>query len=248
MTKLSVFISLVAAALIANEASAASRIISSTGQRAVLIELYTSEGCSSCPPADRWLSRLKDEPRLWKLIVPVAFHVDYWDHLGWRDRFAQTRFSKRQSDYQRHDYLQTVYTPGVMKNGREWRGWRDGEIPIPTDRDNAGILKAGLHNDNTVVEFMPARRYRSPLVLNIALLGFDLSTRVGAGENAGKTLSHDFVVMDFRQISQAPQDGRFRWKLPQRFNTLVQEASGIALWVTAGDDPTPLQTTGGWLK
>jgi hypothetical protein len=249
MTQLSAFISLMAALLIANEAAAASRIMSSEGQRAVLIELYTSEGCSSCPPADRWLSRLKGDPRLWKFIVPVAFHVDYWNYLGWRDRFAQARFSKRQNNYQRHDYLQTVYTPGVMKNGREWRGWHNSKILIPADRDNAGILKAVFDHDNTIVEFMPERRYRTPLVLNITLLGFDLTTRVRAGENTGKTLSHDFVVMDFRQISsEAPQDGRFRWKLPQRFNALVQDAAGIALWVTAGDDPTPLQATGGWLK
>lgn len=61
--------------------------------------------------------------------MPVAFHVNYWNHLGWRDRFADARFAARQSDYLRRDYLQTVYTPGVMKNGREWRGWACMSIP-----------------------------------------------------------------------------------------------------------------------
>lgn len=250
MTKFSVLISLLAAVIIANanDASAASLTITSGKQRTVLIELYTSEGCSSCPPADHWLSRLKGDPRLWKHIVPVAFHVDYWNYLGWRDRFAQARFSKRQSDYERHDYLQTVYTPGVMKNGREWRGWRDGETSAATDKDNAGILKATFHDDDAIAEFTPARRYQTPLMLNIALLGFDLSTRVDAGENAGKILAHDFVVTDFQQIAQAPQAGRFRWKLPKILNGIAKDVSGIALWVTAVDDPTPLQATGGWLK
>ena len=87
MIKLTAFISLIATAAIANHATAASLTLSSQEQRTTLIELYTSEGCSSCPPADRWLSRLKDDPRLWKQIVPLAFHVDYWNYLGWRDRF-----------------------------------------------------------------------------------------------------------------------------------------------------------------
>src|ERR1043166_1377606 len=71
----------------------------SSEQRTPLIELYTSEGCSSCPPAEAWLSKLKTEAGLWKDFVPVAFHVDYWDHLGWRDRFASAVFTERQRAY-----------------------------------------------------------------------------------------------------------------------------------------------------
>jgi hypothetical protein len=248
MIKLIAFIGLIAAMAAANAASAASPTFSSTRQRTLLIELYTSEGCSSCPPADRWLSRLKDDPRLWKQIVPVAFHVDYWNYLGWRDRFADARFSKRQSDYKQHDYLQTVYTPGVMKNGREWRGWPAIAIPASSAEDKTGVLKTTLRDDSSLAEFIPDHRYRSSLVLNVALLGFDLSTRVAAGENAGKLLRHDFVVLNFQQFTQAPQDGRFLWKLPRLLNGMAKDASGIALWVTRADDPTPLQATGGWLK
>src|SRR6476660_686425 len=64
--------------------------------QSMLIELFTSEGCSSCPPAEKWLSALKSNQDLWKKIVPVAFHVDYWDRLGWRDRFAKPDFTSRQ--------------------------------------------------------------------------------------------------------------------------------------------------------
>jgi hypothetical protein len=248
MIKPTALISLIAALVIANHAAAASLTFSSQEQRTALIELYTSEGCSSCPPADRWLSRLKDDPRLWKQIVPVAFHVDYWNYLGWRDRFADARFSKRQGEYQQHHYLQTVYTPGVMKNGREWRGWSYGDIPLFSHVDQAGILKITIGDENAGAEFLPAHRGLSRLTLNLALLGSDLSTRVATGENAGKILRHDFVVLDFQQFTQAGQDGQFHWKLPGLLKRPRQEKSAIALWVTAVGDPTPLQAAGGWLK
>jgi len=248
MIKPTAFISLLAAVVITHHAVAASLILSSHEQRTTLIELYTSEGCSSCPPADRWLSRLKDDPRLWKQIVPVAFHVDYWNYLGWRDRFSDARFSKRQGEYQQHHYLQTVYTPGVMKNGREWRGWSYGDIPLFSHVDQAGILKITIGDENAGAEFLPAHRGQSRLTLNVALLGSDLSTRVATGENAGKILRHDFVVLDFQQFTQAGQDGQFHWRVPGLLKRPIQEISAIALWVTAVGDPTPLQATGGWLK
>ena len=248
MTKLTTFFSLIAVALIVNQAAAETRIISSAEQRTVLIELYTSEGCSSCPPAEHWLSGLKSDARLWKQFVPIAFHVDYWNYLGWRDRFAEARFSQRQSNYERHDYLRTVYTPGIMKNGREWRDWSYTDIPVSTPEDIAGVLKASFLEDNTIVEYTPTRRYHSPLILNIALLGFDLSSHVASGENAGKILRHDFVVLGFRQFRQAPHDGLFRWEPSGLLKDMEPQPSGIALWVTAADDPTPLQATGGWLR
>src|SRR5437867_5566462 len=84
-----------------------------------LIELFTSEGCSSCPPAERWLSALKSRSDLWKKAVPVAFHVDYWDHLGWRDRFAKPEFTSRQQRYAAAWGGDSVYTPGF---GRQRQG------------------------------------------------------------------------------------------------------------------------------
>ena len=91
-------------------------------QQTALIELYTSEGCSSCPPAEAWLSRLKDNPGLWKQFVPIAFHVDYWDRLGWRDRFSSQRWTERQRRYASLWESESVYTPAVVVNGREQRG------------------------------------------------------------------------------------------------------------------------------
>lgn len=248
MAKFIAIIGFLAAIAIINHALAANLTISSKIHQSVLIELYTSEGCNSCPPADRWLSHLKNDPRLWKQIVPVAFHVDYWNSLGWQDRFSDTRFSKRQSIYERLNYLHTSYTPAVMKNGREWRDWHYLEIPTSAGVYKAGILKAIIRDKNVETKYTPYRRYNSPLVLNVALLGINLSTPVIAGENAGRILQHDFVVLDFQQFRQSPQDGRFRWRLPNLLDGISPSTSALALWVTTIDDPTPLQSTGGWLK
>src|SRR5262249_10561477 len=83
-----------------------------------LIELFTSEGCSSCPPAEKWMSALKSSQDLWKRTVPIVFHVDYWDHLGWRDRFAKPEFTSRQQHYAATWGGDSVYTPSFVVNGK----------------------------------------------------------------------------------------------------------------------------------
>src|SRR5262245_15218825 len=95
----------------------------SPDRQTALLELYTSEGCSSCPSAETWLSRLKDSPGLWKDYVPVALHVDYWDYLGWRDRWGSKAFSDRQRTYAQLWQSDSIYTPGFVLNGKEWRAW-----------------------------------------------------------------------------------------------------------------------------
>src|SRR5712691_12958707 len=91
----------------------------SAREQTALIELYTSEGCSSCPSAETWLSRLKESPGLWKDFVPLAFHVDYWDYLGWRDPFAAKEWTARQYEYSANWKSESVYTPGFVVDGRE---------------------------------------------------------------------------------------------------------------------------------
>jgi hypothetical protein len=107
-----------------------------------LIELFTSEGCSSCPPADAWMSRLKTNPDLWKNIVPAVFHVDYWDGLGWRDRFAKPEFTARQRQYVATWRGDSVYTPGFVVNGREWRDWHGNRALWREQPAKAGNLPA----------------------------------------------------------------------------------------------------------
>ena len=228
-------------------AQAAPIEITSAARQTTLLELYTSEGCSSCPPADRWLSGFKTDARLWREIVPVAFHVDYWNSLGWRDRFSDARHSERQHNYYQQHYTKGVYTPGLMTNGREWRDWFGiRKLPRPTATD-AGVLKAVIDTNAATVEFIPAKQMLSPLTLNVAFLGFDQTTAVAGGENRGKELLHDFVVLKFQQFPQAGDASRPRWELTGLADMRPEEATGIALWITSGDDPTPVQATGGWL-
>ncbi|MBA3608983.1 MAG: DUF1223 domain-containing protein [Chthoniobacterales bacterium] len=100
---------------------AADVALESGPMRTHLLELFTSEGCSSCPPAEAWLSKLKDDPGLWRDFVPLAFHVDYWDRLGWRDPFASKIWTARQYEYSARWKSSNVYTPGFVLDGREWR-------------------------------------------------------------------------------------------------------------------------------
>lgn len=223
-------------------------VLSSPVEQATLVELYTSEGCSSCPPADRWLSKLKTHKDLWQKIVPLSFHVDYWNYLGWRDQFSDARYSKRQYNYKKHNYLDVVYTPGLVKNGREFRGWNQGRNILNNKTNKVGILKAEISGDSANIEFIPAKNLTTTLTLNIALLAFDQKIEVTAGENGGHLLVHDFVVRDYRQHEPKVAGKNVQWTLDDLNQKNLEDVSGIALWVTAGNDPTPIQATGGWLR
>src|SRR5687767_7588920 len=105
--------------------------------RTKLLELFTSQGCSSCPPAEAWLSNLKNQPRLWQDFVPVAFHVDYWDHLGWRDPFASAKWTERQASYSARWKTESVFTPAFVLDGVVWRNT---DIPSAST-ESPGVLK-----------------------------------------------------------------------------------------------------------
>jgi hypothetical protein len=221
--------------------------IESPQAQATLVELYTSEGCSSCPPADRWLSGLKGDSRLWKTVVPVAFHVDYWNYLGWSDRFSSRFFSERQRSYAEYGRVRTVYTPGFVVNGEEWKGWfRRQALPIE-DRPGAGRLAAEGDDESLRVVYEPQRVAGTGLRLQIARLGFDLDSEVVAGENRGRRLRHDFVVLGFAEHELVFDEGRYTasLRLPPSREPAAREA--VALWVTQPGNPRPLQAAGGWL-
>src|ERR1043166_1476275 len=130
-------------------AQAEDRTFQSGPQRVHLIELFTSQGCSSCPSAEAWFSKLKAEPGLWKDFVPLAFHVDYWDRLGWGDPFASKEWTARQYQYSANWKSESVYTPGFVLNGREWEGRN---IP-PLATEKAGALKLSITNGKVIGEF-----------------------------------------------------------------------------------------------
>lgn len=178
----------------------------SPAHRVVLLELYTSEGCSSCPPADRWLSSLPGEHRLAGKVVPLALHVDYWDYLGWTDAFAQSVFSARQRRLAAQAGNGVVYTPQFFMQGKPYR-------PPPSATALAAELEAMYSQqapgadialtlasvaDSKLAAHVSVRlregRGSRPAELFVALYENGLSTRVRAGENRGAILRHDFVV------------------------------------------------------
>ncbi len=217
-----------------------------------LLELYTSQGCNSCPPADQWVSRLADHPGLWRDFVPVAFHVTYWNYLGWRDAFAQSKFDQRQ---RRRAGLAAsgVYTPGVFLNNAEFRGWRrmraDNDIAntaqnLAPGAHAPGVLQVIVTDDQVNAQFHPRTQHRS-LSVEMALLGNGLSTQVRAGENRGKTLSHNFVALHL--LTESMFQSKDRWHTTFDLTQLPSsQHSALAIWVTDASGNT-LQATGGSL-
>lgn len=213
--------------------------------QATLVELYTSEGCSSCPPADRWYSTLLDHPRLWQSIVPVAFHVDYWNQLGWEDRFSAGAYAQRQRQYRQQGSAGGVYTPSVFAAGQEWRQWRDAALKVPATGEHVGVLSLALAQRRFNAEFIPARGGGEPLQLHVVVLGFGMETAVAAGENRGELLRHDFVVLGHRRFGE----GALTWTGELPDTPLAGEAArlAIAAWVSPVGRQEPLQALGGWL-
>jgi hypothetical protein len=206
-------------------------------QKAHLLELFTSEGCSSCPAAESWFSKLKTDPGLWKEFVPLAFHVDYWNHFAWRDPFAAKEWTARQYRYAARWKIDSVYTPGFVVDGREWR---DRRLPQAAT-SNPGSLRLSIANGKVLAEFHPTQGI-GDVDLHVARLGFDLTTKITAGENNGLTLRQDFVVLSL--VNEKMSDG----KADMPFAGGDTKAGAIAGWITAPDQIEPIQAIGGWLR
>lgn len=216
-----------------------------------LIELYSSQGCSSCPPAEKWVNQFVDHPELFKSMIPLVFHVDYWDYIGWKDPFGSSVNSDRQRDFRRKGLSRSVYTPEFIVDGREWRGWfRRQDLPIR--KADVGVLKVDLTKDSLNVEFdgkQPAAQ------LHIAIVGTGISTYVERGENTRRTLDEEFVVFHHQAFDAASTVNgagdasawQVAWDKPAA--SLVKKANRLAavVWVTTDNELTPIQATGGWL-
>jgi hypothetical protein len=226
-------------------AAAEDVLFQSAKKQAALIELFTSEGCSSCPAAEAWLSKLRDEGRLWKEFVPVAFHVDYWDKRGWKDRFASPAFTQRQRAYMAARKSGAAYTPAFAINGRESRS-----PALPASNANAGSLQVlrGAARGLTI-SYTPSSGADTEWDAHIALLGNGLVTKVGGGENAGRELRHDFVVLDYKRIPMARDGGSARADYSfSPADVAKTSRPALAAWVTPRGQVIPVQATGGWLR
>ena len=211
-------------------------------QRVQLLELYTSEGCSSCPPADHWLSRQKNSGGLWKAFVPVSFHVSYWNWIGWQDKYSDKHFDERQRNYASGGTLSNVYTPGFLLNGEEWRGFFQHHKTLPKRQtESVGNLKLSLQGGNN---FSASFTGNNGEQLHIAILAMGISSKVTRGENSDKTLTHDFVVVGYKNY--AVDGKKWRGKLPVIEHNASQYA--IAAWISGGNSQRPIQALGGEFK
>ena len=174
-----------------------------------LLELYTSEGCSSCPPADKAVSTLR-QAAAQDLVVPLALHVDYWDYIGWTDRFAKPEFTQRQYHLADEANSRAVYTPEIYLGTRELRGW-SGNLDSSISEVNRRPARASI-----TIDASPAAAGKLPVSVKtrtaqggklfIALYENNLSSNVKAGENNGVVLRHEFVVRDWLGPIALPAD------------------------------------------
>ena len=230
-------------ALAATATQAGELTLESKPTRTHLLELFTSQGCSSCPAAEAWLSNLKNDPRLWQDFVPVAFHVDYWDHLGWRDSFASGKWTERQSTYSARWKTDSVFTPAFVLDGALWRNTA---VPSASE-ETPGVLKIVIKGERLAASFKPTTSSGQRHEIHVARLGFSLATDVTAGENSGRKLLHDFVVLGLN--SAAMRGGLKEVTLPAPSPKQAPGSrSAIAAWVTLPGQLEPIQAVGGWFS
>jgi hypothetical protein len=180
-----------------------------SGEKTVaLVELYTSEGCDSCPPADRWLSSLGERGYVPSKVVPLSLHVDYWDYIGWKDPYAKPAFSGRQRKLTQLQRLAFVYTPQVMLQGQDFRAWRGPAFDAAVARINADPARARI--SLSIDALRPAvmtvdvaaqvldKGHLKDAALYVAAYENRLSSAVTSGENRGRTLKHDYVVLEWQ--------------------------------------------------
>ncbi len=219
--------------------STQAQVLVNNGKPAQVIELFTSEGCSSCPPADRYISQLQNHPDLWQKYIPLAYHVDYWDYLGWKDRFANKAYSQKQRLYRSYGVVDSVYTPGFVVDGSEWRGFfRRGSLPA-NNASSKPELKLDINDSVFTLQYKDSEEY----IAHIALITVDKFSVIKNGENKGKKLEHDFVV-----LHNAHQLGSKEWQFKIFANQFIEEPDAVAVWLTKPNSFTPEQTVAGWLE
>ncbi|HZV62356.1 MAG TPA: DUF1223 domain-containing protein [Methylophilaceae bacterium] len=198
-----------------------------------LLELYTSEGCSSCPPADEWLSKLQGT----KHVVRLAFHVDYWDYIGWKDRFAKAAFTARQKQAAALNGASFVYTPQMLLNGRDFRKWRSDSdlnrliagISRPTDIKLA-MKMTGPPGSQIQLQASAQVPESTSVDIYLAIYENNLKSRINAGENNGRELHHDYVVRQLFGPYRFQQANHWQRTIPLTDDWQTRDA-GVAMFV-----------------
>jgi hypothetical protein len=219
-------------------------VVNSDDNQTAVVELYTSEGCSSCPSADHWLSRLIKVPKDELNVLALAFHVDYWDYLGWKDRFSSAANTSRQRQLGANNQQDTIYTPEFFVNGMEARGTNNilqkiqqaNLQPSPLDLK----LTVSRDENNLVLELQsPGRRDTSDQIHHRYLVYENkLSTDVQRGENSGAILKHEQVVRYMSKAQSLRQQNRYLIDIDPDWQP---ENIGVAVLVTSSGDKHYLQ-------
>ncbi|SDE20611.1 hypothetical protein SAMN05216464_104342 [Mucilaginibacter pineti] len=231
---------LVSAAFINHKTLAPKENVKATGAGFVVVELFTSEGCSSCPPADELVAKIQKEDYN-KPVYILAFHVDYWNRLGWKDVFSNADYSKRQNEYARWLNLQSVYTPQIVVNGKkEFVGSQEGTLRnaitegLRTMAAGTLALSAQREQGSISVQYQTKDVAKNTSLL-LALVQKTAQTNVKSGENGGHVLSHVQIV---RKLQSQPLDksgnGAVTIALPDGFNAQGWELVGFIQNTSSG--------------
>ncbi len=190
----------------------------------VFVELFTSEGCSSCPPADELVNKLAKENR--QNVFMLSYHVDYWNRLGWKDKFSKAEFSNRQRQYAAYFNKEGVYTPQIVVNGTTEFVGSDEKKLYASINDVVGAahtspiyITATATQDQIVVSYKINQSERASLYVALVLLSG--STQVGNGENEGRLLRHTNIVTDLKSIAAGTQKKEIAFKTPAAKNFLA---------------------------
>lgn len=211
-----------------------------------LIELYSSQGCSSCPPADAWLSSLKDEKGVFKEFIPLAFHVTYWDFIGWKDIFATKLNDNRQRYYsQRVWQKDSVYTPQFVINAQEYRQWFSNKSIPSFKKEYGGELNVRLIDEKVEVDFYNKELKDQSLYLNLAVLGFDFNIDIKKGENKYKKLEHDFVVLNHVIKFSKIKNNHLNYKLNLPKAKVKSTKYALVVWLS-DKNSNIIQASGGY--
>lgn len=195
-----------------------------TAKGFAVLELFTSEGCSSCPPADELVAKIQQENKNQPVYI-LAYHVDYWNRLGWKDVFSSPAFSARQKQYASWLNLDGVYTPQAIINGRkEFIASEAGTMRnvLKQSLQNAAVnqlVLSDVNNNNNRIELnYQTDKISGSVALVLAIVQKTATTQVKSGENGGRTLSHVQIVRQLQTIALGGTSGKASLNLPEHLN------------------------------
>lgn len=218
-------------------------LFTSSSEQVHFLELYSTQSCNSCPPAQEWVSRLRSDAQLWKTFIPVVFHVDYWDYLGWKDPYSDRTHTRRQTQYAK-EIRSAVYTPMFVLDGKEFR--KRSSDPLKTKGRSVGVLQVRRVANDFYIHFNPVNRHTENLEVYYSVTGNGIRTRITAGENRGRTLTHNFLSLKFGHKKMTKKETEYLSKINLDLSeTKSSPDKAIVFWISEENSLKPIQVVGG---